>query len=472
MMLNFMVESIQGPCRGNQDQMIKSKILNFIKEFLQELDAPIINLREKGFFLHSAKQDGLNKEDEGILHNLFNLTVKLVLSLLESNFDRKVIKEVGKNISFHVLTEKLQSAYYLYLEKHLKLPPAQIFEAERNPRWLTSIIRTPLFPKVILESFDIFSLFQIINDMTGIYASKIELLSGKQKFAYNFYSFNCEHIELVFDDILQKVYFLKHPACNYLHQEDKEMLMSSVSRDNPAQKLSDFLWQSYFYFDLMNHFFHLSKNAKIKLTSEYLEFVRNLALVISCILNIFIITTFSKGIRSQVSFLDISHFEKWTVRGLGIVHLICATLLLYLHFRIRTNLVYMKEWRNFLQEFRKKFLREAVLETSRSQMINSLLDKNPSQLSRADKLEIFKELRQLDDHNKSIKTVPNLLLIYYTVTFYYADKVLGYFVFYFLCSLLAITFDAHVFYSISLFEIVVIHTQITPRTALRPSGTW
>ena len=65
----------------------------------------------------------LNKVDESILHNLFNLTVKLVLSLLESNFDKKVIKEVGKNISFHVLTDKLQSAYYLYLEKHLKLRP-------------------------------------------------------------------------------------------------------------------------------------------------------------------------------------------------------------------------------------------------------------------------------------------------------------------------------------------------------------
>ena len=64
-------------------------------------------------------------------------------------------------------------------------------------------------------------------------------------------------------------------------------------------------------------------------------------------------------------------------------------------------------------------------------------------------------MRQLEDPNTDIKTVPNLLLLYYTVTFYYADKVLGYFCFYFLCSLLAITFDAHVFYSISLFEIIV-----------------
>ena len=107
MMLNFMVESIQGPCRGNQDRMIKSKVLIFVKEFLIELDAPLINLKGRGFFLHGPDENEFNKIDGNILHKLFTLTVKLLLSLLECNFDKKVVREVAKNTSFIVLADKL-----------------------------------------------------------------------------------------------------------------------------------------------------------------------------------------------------------------------------------------------------------------------------------------------------------------------------------------------------------------------------
>ena len=47
--LDFMIESVQGPCKGNQKEIINCNILTFCKDFLNELNSQKEDLHVKGF---------------------------------------------------------------------------------------------------------------------------------------------------------------------------------------------------------------------------------------------------------------------------------------------------------------------------------------------------------------------------------------------------------------------------------------
>jgi len=334
-------------------------------------------------------------------------------------------------------------------------------------------IRTSLFPKVIVESYDIFFLCQIINDYTGIYQAQITNLKEEQRDAYDFFQYSCGNIELVFEEKLQKVYFLKHPACHYLDSKYKQDLMSRINRDNPNEKLSDFLSRTNYCFDLMNHFFKLSQNSSIRITPTYLENVRVLALVVSCIVNLYILFIFKKQLINGKSYLLINRVQAFGIASLGVAHLLLAFLLLLLHFIIKTKLVYMSEWRKFLLEFKKKLLRDPSIDEDKLQNLLGILDKDPQYLTYNEKGKIFKAIRLLDTDG-DIRPLPRLMQFYYSFNFYLKDQVLLYFCFYFLCSVMAITMDNYVLYSFSLFEIIsrfdtlqnVIKAITFPRTQL------
>ena len=81
-----------------------------------------------------------------------------------------------------------------------------------------------------------------------------------------------------------------HPACNYLPVEYQKGLMNSVGRDNSNQKLSDFLTQAPRYYDLMDHTFNLENKYYTRLA--YLYYVRDSALFVAIIINLYIFVTF------------------------------------------------------------------------------------------------------------------------------------------------------------------------------------
>ena len=81
MMLDFMIEAVQGPCRGNQDQMIESKVLNYCKDFLNDLNSNSSSLKMKGFQIDSDQPKEIREEHTLSLNSLFANTIKLLLSI-------------------------------------------------------------------------------------------------------------------------------------------------------------------------------------------------------------------------------------------------------------------------------------------------------------------------------------------------------------------------------------------------------
>lgn len=91
MMLDFMIEAVQGPCRGNQEQMIDSKVLNYCKDFLNDLNSNSSSLRMKGFYTDSKTAKEVREEHTLSLNSLFANTIKLLLSIQESNNNSEVL---------------------------------------------------------------------------------------------------------------------------------------------------------------------------------------------------------------------------------------------------------------------------------------------------------------------------------------------------------------------------------------------
>ena len=76
--IDFLIEVIQGPCKPNQEAVVKFKVLDFCKDFIHDLNSSKQDLASRGF-------DTTNKDDSQILNNMFNKIVKLLMSILEFN---------------------------------------------------------------------------------------------------------------------------------------------------------------------------------------------------------------------------------------------------------------------------------------------------------------------------------------------------------------------------------------------------
>ena len=69
--LDFMIESVQGPCKGNQKEIINCNILTFCKDFLNELNSQKEDLHVKGFNID-------NQTDLKQINLLFSRTINLL----------------------------------------------------------------------------------------------------------------------------------------------------------------------------------------------------------------------------------------------------------------------------------------------------------------------------------------------------------------------------------------------------------
>ena len=73
MILNFLIECVQGPCHENQALLAKSKIIDGIKD-LMYMFSKKSNYKKRGF---------ISTEDEEKMSNFLTLSNKLLLSLIE-----------------------------------------------------------------------------------------------------------------------------------------------------------------------------------------------------------------------------------------------------------------------------------------------------------------------------------------------------------------------------------------------------
>jgi hypothetical protein len=103
----------------------------------------------------------------------------------------------------------------------------------------------------------------------------------------------------------------------------------------------------------MDHNFELRKKCGLKL--DHLDFVRDMALLVSTIINMYMFIFFEKGIDDNRGFLEVNSLTDWGIWGLGILHLVLSIIMVLFQFFLHSKLYYYEKLRAFLNDFKKRF---------------------------------------------------------------------------------------------------------------------
>lgn len=435
--IDFLIESLQGPCKGNQDIVIRCKILDFCKDFINDLNSPQ-DLKSRGFYTSKEKE----KEHQDITNNLFNKTIKLLLSLAEFNMDVQMVTAMGNNIEFSYLKERM-TGIYLEFSESLGASPY-----DSNLIWK---VKERVFDDRVKLGFNVFFFLKMVRDCTGIYSDAILDLEGRDAIAFEFFKENSGHLEVNFHGSIEKVYFMKHPACNYLDSEYQTRLMASVRRESANEKITDFLAFAPNLFNLMDHTFHMSKRRKIR--PVYLGFVRDVALLVSFAINLAMFVHLSKEVKYNEPYTVTSESFDTIFSVLGYIHLVLGSLMLVLQIILKNPLVRLDHWRNYMNKYSKVLTRRKANNDYESLIIRSVIEKDVMDITADEMRLIISQIRRTDSKYSSALSS----LIYYTlcVEFFLMDSTMIYFMFYILLSALAKFNSIWLLYSISLFDIIV-----------------
>lgn len=432
-LMDFLIESLQGPCKGNQDRVIKCKILDFCKDFINDLNGGSQDLISRGFDLH-------NKQHRSTTDTLFNKTIQLLLAVVEFNMEPEVVGYLGSNIEFRYLMQRLKSAYS-DLVLSLKSNPL-----DANLIWR---IKSKTFDPGVKLGFNIFFFIKMVDDITGAYSEKIIELGDLDSIAFNFFKENSGHLEVNFHGSIQKVYFMKHPSCNYLDAESQAELVTKVRRDSANEKIADFLAMAPSLFNLMDHTFEMT--TKHKLRPAYLSHARTLALLVSYTINIYMFVYLTKTVDhgDTVDFTS-SEFEL-SFSILGYAHLALSCLMVILQILLNNKLVRLSHWRNYLNRFSKEISQRRFRDDFDSRIVKSILEKDNFDITREELQIVIRQERRVGDESWAVPS-----LIYWTMNlkYFFSDGNLVYFMFYTLISSLAKFQSAWLFYGFGLFDII------------------
>ncbi|KAL4462524.1 hypothetical protein ABPG74_000354 [Tetrahymena malaccensis] len=170
-------------------------------------------------------------------------------------------------------------------------------------------------------------------------AAKISIL----KKAMNFFASNSAHIDIVRNEMLELVYFIRLPPTNCLPKEVKTEFHERCDRSNIKTKQSELIKESDDIIEICKHEYNLqilfSSNKFLALFANYVKLWKDLSFYISLVLNFFIIFSFSTTANADFSIRidDYNLFDSpnYTLnqtrrifRVLGIVMIVCSNFVL------------------------------------------------------------------------------------------------------------------------------------------------
>jgi hypothetical protein len=150
-MIDFLNESLEGPCPLNQQTLARNKIIDYIKDFILLFPRQSDYL-QRGF---------LDKETQGEINNLMTSSFQVLISILEGNSEeegpRAQLCHTLSDIRF--LKKRLIFEYTHYVTDVLKISPNE------SPSNVSArILEEKLFDDNILDAFNIYILLKTLGD--------------------------------------------------------------------------------------------------------------------------------------------------------------------------------------------------------------------------------------------------------------------------------------------------------------------
>ena len=196
--LDFLIESIQGPCRQNQIELSRLRIIEICKDFLAKFQKT-----------NDYQSGGFNcEEDITLVNNLVTKSSNLLISLTEGVSNFEIIHSMCKTLDIHYLLKRL-SQEYVELATRLKATSLKPFTVSSS--------LGKYFDDDLMEAFNVYILILILSSKNDIIKNIFNYYrDGDMKNVLNFFKSHIGFIEIVFNDELVPVFFPIQPICKLL----------------------------------------------------------------------------------------------------------------------------------------------------------------------------------------------------------------------------------------------------------------
>ena len=340
--LDFLIESIQGPNKENQDFIFASKFFEFIDDYLVELH----NLKE-------LKEEYRERH----LKLVVKKSVAVVMSLLDGNTNNhKYYVKFNKFVKVETLMNFLADEFVNYLNNsnHPVASPHQISDIDS----VMQSIKSPTFDEDLTEIFQTFFLIKyVVVNLKDEYQGFFANLEGSELFAYKFFEKNSAAIEIVFNDVLELIFFISQPASMLVSESDKQTFLDNVRRDTHINKLNDLLLYAQRFMLLMDYNNYTGKSGGriIRLAQAVHEKINKVTIQFTfayCLLLFFVDNFGSEGFLSLPDDSAVFRVGRYVLLVLCLLRILVFLLIV-------AKLIVMESWGQIFVGYRRIF-EEAV----------------------------------------------------------------------------------------------------------------
>lgn len=480
MMLNFLIEVVQGPNKLNQMKLAEAKIIDYVRDLMSEFEIEQ-TYELRGFITPEQKLEPTH---------IIKKAVKLLISMLEANKNKDVLQYMGANLDQGWFYQTLTQEFVSFM-KSQGLDEQQLEKMEIHQ--VIDRIQVSLFSGPILDAFQVYFLV-ILLDMQSkqeeqeeelIAASKTNMLSKThstlgggfalvrekakrgqtvevkenkkrlETLAIEFFKVNTGQIQIVFrDGELLNIRSPIHPTCRSLDEDAKRRVLEELNRDTAKDKVTDLLNKAPKLFELIDHLANLS-NMKFcgmsrVFSNKTLQRSKIATFSITVAINFIIFYFFRKKVSSGSSIedprIDANH---WSLISLSYLHVIAMLVQLLVWIIVRLQIVLQDGWRDVFQQYRQLAGSKGVGSDLIKQL--SFRDKSLAKITYQEKITLLEATHQMLGNTLSLPKIEYFLR---TVEILVGNFELRYILLNLTLSGYAALTRQPFFYGVVLFEIV------------------
>jgi hypothetical protein len=198
------------------------------------------------------------------------------------------------------------------------------------------------------EAFYLYILLRTLGDYNERIAMIIKSSTDTDtEDALQFFRFHTASIELLFNGKLVRVYFPIQPICRFLSKNSRSLLMMSVSRDSPNDKIMGLVNGAPTLFDEMHHLAYLG-SMPISISAKRLNKIRDLSTILAFFINFWIIYSYSIILGSERK-AEVENEDILPVQTIidisGYIQIGTSVLMLLMWLIINSPLILKQKWR-------------------------------------------------------------------------------------------------------------------------------
>lgn len=300
-----LTEYCQGPCRANQFALIRTKLCEAANHILQKDHKPC---------------------NTASVRDLKEATLVTLLSLLEGITSPSIPRQMIATLNFPVLRENMDSFFPDPAAPGAK-PANNVHEMELP--------------------FLYYFLMGTLMDYDREGGTIQDMVRNSR--GYDTFVRGTGRIEIVRNNRLERVFFKVPSVCRKLPPESKKNLLWDIKRDNQQDKIEDFFNRSDFLMQEMEHGDRLMQGQTFKVVKQYEAKIKDLSFFLAILINFLIICWYAAPtdpdeLDDIIQLPDVPALIHTVIAMLGLVHIVCSVLTLYIFLRFNGELILRRKW--------------------------------------------------------------------------------------------------------------------------------